>query len=72
MKLNFKKYSKALTLLFGLLVVLQSCNKELQQTNPNQQTAQSFWKTSSDAVAAGNSVYGSLILDGSRICGSPM
>jgi tetratricopeptide (TPR) repeat protein len=49
----------------GLILGTLGCSKQLQQTNPNQQTAQTFWKTSADAFNAGNSVYGSLILDGS-------
>jgi hypothetical protein len=48
-----------------LVMILNGCGKKLQQVNPNQQTAQAFWKTSTDAYNAGNSVYGSLILDGS-------
>ena len=48
-----------------ILIIAAGCTKQLQQTNPNQQTAQTFWKTSADAYNAGNSVYGSLILDGS-------
>jgi hypothetical protein len=46
-------------------LIIQGCSKQLQQTNPNQQTAATFWKTATDAYNAGNSVYGSLILDGS-------
>ncbi|HLZ88838.1 MAG TPA: RagB/SusD family nutrient uptake outer membrane protein, partial [Puia sp.] len=48
-----------------ILIILTCCNKQLQQTNPNQETAQVFWRTEADAYNAGNSVYGSLILDGS-------
>jgi starch-binding outer membrane protein, SusD/RagB family len=48
-----------------LVFLLAGCSKDLQQANPNQQTAQTFWKTATDAFDAGNSVYGSLILDGS-------
>ncbi len=47
-----------------VMMLVQSCTKNLNQVNPNQQTAQTFWKTSADAFNAGNSVYGSLILDG--------
>jgi hypothetical protein len=65
MKINIKKYAMAMASLLGLLVILQSCNKDLNQTNPNAQTAQTFWKTATDAFNGGNSVYGSLILDGS-------
>src|SRR5258708_18886704 len=47
------------------LLILAACSKQLQQTNPNQETAQVFWKTAADAYNAGNSVSASLILDGS-------
>src|ERR1700743_1720683 len=48
-----------------ILIITAGCSKQLQQTNPNQQTPQTSGKTSADAFDAGNSVYGSLILDGS-------
>ena len=47
------------------LVFATGCTKQLTQTNPNQQTAQTFWKTATDALNGANSVYGSLMLDGS-------
>jgi hypothetical protein len=58
-----KQIFLAISILFILITV--SCSKQLQQTNPNQQTVQTFWNTATDALDAGNSVYGSLILDGS-------
>lgn len=54
-----------LAILTGCILAAIGCNKQLQQTNPNQQTAQTFWTTAVEALDAGNSVYGSLILDGS-------
>jgi hypothetical protein len=51
--------------LSSAFLMMQGCGKNLNQTNPNQQTSATFWKTSNDAYEAGNSVYGSLILDGS-------
>jgi starch-binding outer membrane protein, SusD/RagB family len=61
---------KQFTIKFGIIIfviamVTRSCSKKLEQTNPNQQTAETFWKTSTDALNGGNSVYGSLLLDGS-------
>jgi tetratricopeptide (TPR) repeat protein len=47
-----------------LILLVTGCSKDLNQTNPNQQTSQTFWKTATDAFDAGNSVYGSLLLDG--------
>ena len=67
MKNNRKKFSAAMIVMVLpvlLAAMLQGCSKKLQQDNPNAQTAQTFWKTSSDAFNAGNSVYGSLLLDG--------
>jgi len=43
-----------------------SCDKNLLDVqNPNAQTTQTFWKTSSDAVRGTNAVYEALQLDGS-------
>ena len=53
------------TIAFLLLIVSVGCTKQLTQTNPNQQTAETFWKTATDALDGVNSVYGSLMLDGS-------
>jgi len=47
------------------------CNKQLNQVNPNQQTASTFWQTSSDAIAGLNAAYGSLIIDGSYMRFTP-
>jgi len=62
MKIHIKYFS---FLLCTMTLLAAGCSKRLQQDNPNQQTAQTFWKTATDAYNAGNSVYGSLILDGS-------
>jgi tetratricopeptide (TPR) repeat protein len=64
MKTSLSKYSFPLVVL-PMVLLLGACNKKLNQVNPNEPTAQNFWKTSTDAFDAGNSVYGSLILDGS-------
>jgi len=64
MKTVLSKY-RQLIALAAMIPVLHSCNKKLNQINPNVETVQTFWKTSTDAFDAGNSVYGSLILDGS-------
>jgi hypothetical protein len=67
--INKKIMKNKIILGVGFLAVLSfivnSCSKQLNQTNPNQQTSQTFWKTQNDAITGGNSVYGSLILDGS-------
>lgn len=46
------------------LLVLESCDKKLDLTNPNYPTSATFWKTSDHAFAAVNSIYNSLTLDG--------
>jgi hypothetical protein len=46
------------------ILILESCDKKLDLTNPNYPTTASFWKTSDQAFAAVNSIYNSLTLDG--------
>jgi hypothetical protein len=69
MKSSIIKFTSAFTLagilIISLILFIESCNKRLDQTNPNQQTSVTFWKTQNDAIAGGNSVYQSLTLDGS-------
>jgi hypothetical protein len=63
-----------LKFLVGTLVVLAttSCEKDLELVNPNAQTAQSFWKTSSDAAMGVNAAYSSLITDGTYMRFTPL
>lgn len=56
---------------FLAVLCLTACNKKLEQVNPNQQTATSFWKTQNDAIAGLNAAYGSLIIDGSYMRFTP-
>ena len=65
--LNIKYIVFAAVMAFGTV----GCNKQLNQVNPNQQTASTFWQTSSDAVAGLNAAYGSLIIDGSYMRFTP-
>lgn len=46
------------------VLMLNSCDKKLDLTNPNYPTTATFWKTSEQAFAAVNSIYNSLTLDG--------
>lgn len=58
-------------LIAGIGLLSTACKKNLlNATNPNEQTTQTFWKTSQDAVRGTNAVYGALTLDGSymRFC----
>lgn len=50
------------TLLLGILIV--SCDSNLELTNPNIPTTGTFWQTEADAYAAVNSIYNSLMIDG--------
>lgn len=40
--------------------LLTACDRDLNIVNPNQLTAESFWKTEADALAGVNSVYSTL------------
>ena len=51
MKKNALKY---LILLLPLSLVTKSCEKKLNQVNPNQQTSTTFWQNASDAVSGMN------------------
>lgn len=55
---NINKY----ILLLTAVVYMTACNESdfLDQTNPNNITAETFWKTESDFQAALNTVYGAL------------
>src|SRR3954452_11761676 len=67
MKTNTKYFIWA----FAAVVCLSACTKKLDQVNPNQQTAASFWKTQADAIAGLNAAYGSLIIDGTYMRFTP-
>jgi hypothetical protein len=55
-----------------LALALVSCEKQLNQTNPNAQTSASFWKTSSDALAGVNACYQMFLEDGGYMRFSPI
>ena len=61
---------KILNILLLLLVVL-GCEKKLDQVNPNQVTAVSYWQTKDQAFAATTAIYNALILDGSYMRSFP-
>ena len=61
-------YSAAFTAVMGLTT---SCEKKLDQVNPNTQTSATFWKTGDDAVQGLNAAYGSLIIDGTYMRFTP-
>ena len=53
---------KNILICLGLLAVslLTACDRNLNIVNPNQLTAQSFWKTDADALAGVNAVYSTM------------
>ena len=56
----------------GILPIFFSCEKQLNQTNPNAQTSATFWKTSTDALAGVNSCYQMFLEDGGFMRFSPV
>lgn len=59
-------------LCFASVVFLAlGCDKKLEQINPNQATASSFWKTREQAYAGVTAIYNGLILDGSYMRSFP-
>lgn len=55
----------------SVLLLALGCGKKLDQINPNQATANSFWKTKEQAYAGVTAVYNGLILDGSYMRSFP-
>ncbi len=53
---------KHILICLGLVAVslLTACDRNLDIVNPNQLTAQSFWKTDADALAGVNAVYSTM------------
>ena len=50
---------KILTLIL-LIITITACEDQLNIENPNNATAESFWKNESDAIAGVNAVYSTL------------
>ncbi len=50
-------HKKIAMLLLGCWLIVGSCTKELDQTNPNSVTAENFWATATDAERGVNSIY---------------
>jgi len=49
-----------------------SCNKKLEQINPNAQTASSFWQSSNDALQGVTAAYAPMLLDGAYMRFTPI
>ena len=55
-----------------MITTLFSCDKQLDQVNPNSQTSSSFWKTQNDAIQGVNACYQMLLEDGGYMRFSPI
>ena len=58
----------------SLAVVTTSCvnDEDLIQLDPNNDAADSFWKTDEDAIKGVNAAYGSLLTDGTYMRSTPL
>jgi starch-binding outer membrane protein, SusD/RagB family len=65
---------KTMVLLPAIALMASGCvtNDDLHQVNPNFDSEASFWKTEEDAQQAVNSVYGSLLTDGTYMRSTPI
>ncbi|WP_299781833.1 RagB/SusD family nutrient uptake outer membrane protein [uncultured Formosa sp.] len=56
------------------ILIATSCvsDSDLNQTDPNFETADNFWQNDKDAVEGVNAVYGSLLTDGSYMRSTPL
>lgn len=54
---------KKLTFLLSFLILI-GCSNELDLTNPNEPTTDTFWKTADDAMRGSTAVYAAFIMDG--------
>jgi starch-binding outer membrane protein, SusD/RagB family len=66
LKKNDMRNNKYLQILILSSIALfsDSCSKQLNQVNPNQQTSASFWLDENDAIKGINAAYSTLIEDG--------
>ncbi|MBI9058305.1 MAG: RagB/SusD family nutrient uptake outer membrane protein [Labilibaculum sp.] len=64
----------SIAILFALTSLVSSCVSEddLVQIDPNVDTEEAFWKTDNDALKGINSVYGSMLIDGSYMRSTPL
>ena len=58
--------------LFAGMLLTQSCQKELDQSNPNAQTSATFWQSQDDAIKGVNATYQTLIIDGGYMRSTPV
>jgi tetratricopeptide (TPR) repeat protein len=54
-----------------VFLVVAGCDKKLEQVNPNQPTAVTFWQTKEQAFAGVTAIYNALILDGTYMRSLP-
>ncbi len=62
---------KILYISFGLCLFAMSCDKKLEQSNPNALTTGEYWKTSDQAFAGVTAIYNALINDGTYMRSFP-
>ncbi|GLU43914.1 RagB/SusD family nutrient uptake outer membrane protein [Allomuricauda sp. NBRC 101325] len=70
----YTKIFKQLGLIAVSGLLMTSCVKEedLVQVNPNEQSEESFWQTDEDALKGVNSIYGSMMIDGTYMRSTQM
>lgn len=68
MKINSIKF---LNIVLPITLLINGCEKKLNQINPNQQTNASFWITAKDALSGVNATYSTLIEDGTYMRMTP-
>jgi len=64
-----KKYILAFV---AAMMLATGCEKDLEQTNPNQQTSATFWQSQDDAIKGVNAAYQTLIIDGGYMRSTPL
>jgi hypothetical protein len=61
---RFSMNKKYIIAFVAAMMLATGCEKDLEQTNPNQQTSATFWQSQDDAIKGVNAAYQTLIIDG--------
>jgi hypothetical protein len=59
---------KKIMVVLIVVILVGSCERKLDQTNPNALTTVDYWKTKDQAYAGTTAIYNALILDGTYMC----
>src|SRR6478736_8660740 len=70
-RLKNYQMKKIVYLSISFCLIGLSCDKKLNQVNPNQLTDEAYWKTSDQAFAGVTAIYNALILDGTYMRSLP-